>query len=58
MKRSEKVTAEDRALGLIAAFYYSIAIAALVVGLYGFFSLFWLATSAFEQTGYAATQLF
>ncbi|HKY05613.1 MAG TPA: hypothetical protein VJQ56_12025 [Blastocatellia bacterium] len=58
MKRFEKAPEEDRALGLIAAFYYSLVIAALAIGLYGFFSLFWLATSAFEQTGYAATRLF
>jgi hypothetical protein len=46
MRDAEKTETEGVVLGLTAAVYYMVMLAAFVVGLYGLFSLFWLATSA------------
>ena len=50
--------AENGALGLIAAIYYAVMLVAFVVGLYGFFSLFWLATSAVARDARILSSLF
>jgi hypothetical protein len=46
MRDAEKTRTEGVALGWVAAVYYTVMLAAFVIGLYGLFSLFWLATSA------------
>ncbi|HEX8184263.1 MAG TPA: hypothetical protein VF747_05920 [Blastocatellia bacterium] len=46
MRDVEKTGTSDVALGVTAAVYYVVMLAAFLIGLYGFFSLFWLAASA------------
>ena len=46
MRDAEKSKVENLALGVTAAVYYVVMLAAFAIGAYGFFSLFWLATSA------------
>ena len=46
MRDAEKSKVGNMALGVTAALYYVVMLAAFAVGVYGFFSLFWLATSA------------
>jgi hypothetical protein len=46
MRNAEKSKAGNVALGVTAAVYYVVMLAAFVIGLYGFFSLFWLAANA------------
>ena len=46
MRDAEKTQTEGVALGWTAAVYYTVMLVAFVIGLYGFFSLFWLASSA------------
>ncbi len=40
---------EERALSVVAVFYYLIMIAAFGIGLYGLFNLIWLAGMAVEH---------
>ncbi|HKP88232.1 MAG TPA: hypothetical protein VJZ26_19160 [Blastocatellia bacterium] len=58
MRDAEKTRTEEAALGLSAAIYYTLMLAAFVIGLYGFFSLFWLATSAVARDARILSSLF
>ncbi len=49
---------EERALGFIAFFYYAVLLAGFVIGLYGFFSLLWMAGSLVERNNQIAGSLF
>ena len=50
--------AEARALGFVALFYYAVLLAGFVVGLYGFFSLLWMAGSLVERNSHIAGSLY
>lgn len=49
MEKPENSLLEERYLSLAAAVYYAVMFAGVVIGLYGLFSLLWLATSAVER---------
>ena len=51
MNNLETDYAEDARLRLTAVVYGAVVLAALLIGLYGFFSLLWLAGSAVERAG-------
>jgi len=53
MKEIEDTYIEERGLHAAAIFYSLVLMAALLVGMYGLFSLFWLATSAAEHSAQA-----
>ena len=53
MKEIEDTYTEEKGLHAAAIFYSVVLLAALFVGLYGLFSLFWLATSAAEHSSQA-----
>ncbi|HLG16801.1 MAG TPA: hypothetical protein VJH03_20210 [Blastocatellia bacterium] len=48
----ETTAADDTRLRLTAATYYAVLLAAFVVGIYGFFSLLWLAGEAAQRASY------
>ena len=50
--------AEERALGIAAIFYYVVLLAGFAIGLYGFFSLLWMAGSLFERNYHVAGSIF
>jgi hypothetical protein len=56
-KRNES-SAEARALGFVAIFYYAVLLAGFAIGLYGFFSLLWMAGSLVERNTHIAGPLF
>lgn len=58
MRDAEKTQMRDVALGLTAAVYYTVMLVAFVVGLYGLFSLFWIATSAVKRNAQILGSLF
>ena len=41
--------AEERTLGFVALFYSAVLLVGFVIGLYGFFSLLWMAGSLVER---------
>jgi len=49
MRDAEKVQTENVVYGVTAAIYYVVMLAAFVIGLYGLFSLFWLATNSIAR---------
>jgi hypothetical protein len=52
-----KSNSAQGSLSLAAIVYYAVMLVAMVIGLYGLFSLFWLASSAVER-GNASRLLF
>ena len=50
MENSEDIYPEDNRLRLVAADYYAVMFVAFVIGLYGLFSLFWLASAEIQQS--------
>jgi len=58
MDKQNESLAEERALGFIAIFYYAVLVVGFVVGLYGFFSLLWMAGSLVERNNQIAGPLF
>jgi hypothetical protein len=56
MKDAEKT--ESVMLGVTAALYYAVMLAAFVIGLYGFFSLFWLATGQVGRSAQILSSLY
>jgi nitrate reductase NapE component len=58
MRDAEKTETENATLGFLAAVYYTVMLVAFVIGLYGFFSLFWLATSAVGRDAQILSMLF
>jgi hypothetical protein len=49
MRDAEKAETENVVYAVTAAIYYVVMLAALMVGLYGLFSLFWLATNSIAR---------
>jgi len=49
MKTSEDEYTDDSRLKLAAVAYYAVMLAVFVIGLYGLFSLFWLATAEIQH---------
>ena len=49
MENTENLYIEDRSLRFTTVIYYAVMLTAMLVGLYGFLSLFWMAASAFEH---------
>lgn len=49
----ENEVAEPRTLGVVAVVYSVVLLAAFAVGMYGLFSLIWLASRAVEQSARA-----
>jgi hypothetical protein len=49
---------KGRASRATVILYYGLMLVALVVGLYGLFSLYWLAAGAFERSVYNPGSLF
>ena len=58
MDKQNDSLAEERALGFVAVFYYAVLLAGFVIGLYGFFSLLWMAGSLFERNYHVAGSIF
>ena len=50
MENSKHPYAEDKKLRFAAVAYYVVMLATFVVGLYGFFSLFWLASAQIQHS--------
>ena len=50
MKNSERAYPEDKRLQLAAVAYYAVMLVAFAIGLYGCFSLFWLARAEVEHS--------
>src|ERR1041385_4020458 len=49
MENLEDIYLEKRSLALAAVVYYLVMLAAFVIGLYGFLSLFWLASNTIQN---------
>jgi hypothetical protein len=50
MQKSNNAFGEDRALRLAVTAYYAVMIVVFVIGLYGFFSLVWLASAEVQHS--------
>ncbi|MEK6322402.1 MAG: hypothetical protein AABN33_12045 [Acidobacteriota bacterium] len=50
MENSERAKPEDKRLRFVAIAYYAVMLVAFAIGLYGCFSLFWLARSEVEHS--------
>lgn len=50
MQKSSSALSEDAKLRFAATAYYAVMLAAFVVGLYGFFSLIWLASAEVQRS--------
>lgn len=50
MENTGNLYIENRALRFTTIIYYAVMLAAFVIGLYGFLSLLWMATSALDRT--------
>ncbi|MFL6275944.1 MAG: hypothetical protein ACJ74G_12215 [Blastocatellia bacterium] len=53
MQDTRELYEENRALGLTVLVYYAVMIVAFAIGLYGLFSLIWMAGDSFAQNVYA-----
>lgn len=53
MKDSGRDYSEDRTLGAAVIIYCGVLFAGFVVGLYGLFTLLWLASATAQRAGYA-----
>lgn len=49
MQDTRELIEESRALAWTALVYYAVMLAAFLIGLYGFFSLIWLAGDSLSQ---------
>jgi hypothetical protein len=45
MERVQQNSEQGSSLGIVVAIYYTVLLAAFGIGLYGLFTLFWMATS-------------
>jgi len=50
MQKSNRALSEDTKLRFAATAYYAVVLAAFVMGLYGFFSLVWLASAEVQHS--------
>jgi hypothetical protein len=50
MQKSKSAFSEDTKLRFAVTAYYAVVLAAFVMGLYGFFSLVWLATAEVQHS--------
>jgi hypothetical protein len=53
MQDTRELYEENRALGLTVLVYYAVMIVAFAIGLYGLFSLIWMAGDSFAQNLHA-----
>jgi len=53
MQDTRELYEENRALGLTVLVYYAVMIVAFAIGLYGLFSLIWMAGDSFAQNIHA-----
>jgi nitrate reductase NapE component len=58
MDKQKDSLVEERALGFVALCYYAVLLVGFVIGLYGFFSLLWMAGSLVERNNHIAGSLF
>jgi hypothetical protein len=58
MEKRNDTLVEERVLGFAALFYSVVLLAGFVIGLYGFFSLLWMAGSLVERNNHIAGSLF
>jgi hypothetical protein len=58
MKKQSDSLVEVRVLGFAALFYSAVLLVGFVIGLYGFFSLLWMAGSLVERNSHIAGSLF
>jgi hypothetical protein len=58
MEKQSDSLAEERVLGFAALFYSAVLLVGFVIGLYGFFSLLWMAGSLVERNSHIAGSLF
>lgn len=49
MENTQELAAENRSLAWTAVVYYAVLLMAFVIGLYGLFSLIWLAGDSLQQ---------
>ena len=49
MQDTRELYEENRALGLTVLVYYAVMIVAFAIGMYGLFSLIWMAGDSFAQ---------
>ena len=52
MDKQNDSLAEERTLGFVALFYSAVLLVGFVIGLYGFFSLLWMAGSRRAKYSY------
>jgi len=57
MENLDEIYLEKRSLALAAFVYYIVMLAAFIIGLYGFLSLFWLASNTVEHNAQALSSL-
>ena len=57
MENLDDIYLEKRSLALAAFVYYIIMLAAFIIGLYGFLSLFWLATNTVANNAQVISSL-
>jgi hypothetical protein len=57
MENLEDIYLEKRSLALAAVVYYAVMLAAFVIGLYGFLSLFWLASNTIRNNAQVISSL-
>ncbi|MFY9572348.1 MAG: hypothetical protein WAV20_13190 [Blastocatellia bacterium] len=55
MDTSKRAYAVDKKLQFAAIAYYAMMLAAFVIGLYGLFSLFWLASAEIQNSVHIVT---
>lgn len=58
MEKQSDSLSEERVLGFAALFYSAVLLIGFVIGLYGFFSLLWMAGSLVERNSHIAGSLF
>jgi hypothetical protein len=49
MTKAQENSAEERSMGIAVLIYYGVVLAAFFIGMYGLFTLVWLAGMAVEQ---------
>jgi hypothetical protein len=58
MERPKHDSTESHSWRTAALLFYGVMLVALFIGLYGLFSLYWLAAGTFERSGYNPGSLF
>jgi hypothetical protein len=58
MERLKHDSTGGRSMRAAVFLYYGVLLVAFVIGLYGLFSLYWLAAGAFERSSYNPGSMF